>query len=125
MHANANTVNLFVEHTFDNNLIIRNQARYATYDKQYQNIYASGPVTGTSYAVSAYNNAQQRDNYYNQTDLIGIVNTGPIRHNVLLGVRTGPPGDRQHSLHRLLHRCWSECHQHQRLDLRRRASMCR
>ena len=89
VHANANTVNLFVEHTFDNNLIIRNQARYATYDKQYQNIFASGPVTGTSYAVSAYNNAQIRDNYYNQTDLIGIINTGPIRHNMLLGVELG------------------------------------
>lgn len=90
-HVDVNAVTAFAEHQFDNNMTLRNQFRFATYDKFYQNVYASSAVNaaGTSYTASAYNNAQKRDNLYNQTDLITRFTTGPIRHEVLTGIEVG------------------------------------
>ena len=90
LHANVNAVNAFVEHNFQNNLTLRNQFRFATYDKQYQNVYASGAVTNAgTVPLSAYNNSQKRDNFYNQTDLVGRVETGPFSHQLLGGMELG------------------------------------
>ncbi len=89
LHANVNAVNAFVEHNFQNNLTLRNQFRFATYDKQYQNVYASGAVNNGTVPLSAYNNAQRRDNFYNQTDLIGRVQTGSFSHQLLAGMELG------------------------------------
>ena len=88
-HANVNAVNLFAEHNFENNLTLRNQFRFASYDKQYQNVYANGAVSGGTYSVGAYNNAQRRDNLSNQTDLIARLDTGPLRHDLLAGMELG------------------------------------
>ncbi len=89
-HANVNAVNAFVEHNFQNNLTLRNQFRYANYDKQYQNVYAGGAVTNAgTVPLSAYNNSQRRDNFYNQTDLVGRVETGPFSHQLLGGMELG------------------------------------
>jgi catecholate siderophore receptor len=86
-HANVNAVNFSGERTFENGLLLRNQFRFATYDKMYQNIFP-GAVnsTATSVAIQAYNNATRRDNYINQTDLIYSFNPGPIGHKVLGGM---------------------------------------
>lgn len=35
---------IFVDHTFDNGVNVKNQSVYANYDKYYQNAYAGGPV---------------------------------------------------------------------------------
>ena len=89
-HANVNAVNAFVEHNFENNLTLRNQFRFASYDKQYQNVYASGAVTAAgTVPLGAYNNSQKRDNFYNQTDLVGRVQTGPFSHQLLAGMELG------------------------------------
>jgi catecholate siderophore receptor len=46
------------------------------YDKFYQNIYANGVATAQdatgTVAISAYNNATQRDNIFNQTDFLQL-----------------------------------------------------
>ena len=71
-------------------LTIRNRTLIGAYDRFYQN-YVPGAVTAdkSKVALSAYNNATQRLNIFNQTDLIYTVNTGPIRHILLGGVEIG------------------------------------
>jgi catecholate siderophore receptor len=86
-------LNSLVEHTFDNQLTVRNRTRYASYDKFYQNIYAGGTaeVRGPTLEVpvAAYNNATQRDNIFNQTDFLYTLNTGPLKHELMAGVEYG------------------------------------
>ncbi|WON73447.1 TonB-dependent siderophore receptor [Nitrosospira sp. Is2] len=86
-------LNSLIEHAFDNGLTVRNRTRYANYDKFYQNIYAGGQavVQGPTLEVpiSAYNNATQRDNIFNQTDFLYTLNTGPLKHELLAGVEYG------------------------------------
>ncbi len=85
-HVNLNAVNVTGEHRFDNGVVLRNLFRYATYDKFYQNVF-SGAVNaaGTAVQLAAYNNATQRDNIINQTDVQFALDTGPIRHTFLAG----------------------------------------
>ncbi|MBV9960556.1 MAG: TonB-dependent siderophore receptor [Acidobacteria bacterium] len=69
---------------------LRNRTLFGDYDRFYQN-YVPGAVTAdkTRVALSAYNNATQRRNLFNQTDLIFSANTGSIRHTFLLGAEVG------------------------------------
>jgi catecholate siderophore receptor len=87
--ATNNVLNALVEHAFDGGLLLRNRTRYGEYDKFYQNIYASGPVAGGNVPLGAYNNATQRDNFFNQTDLVFDLETGPIKHKLLGGIELG------------------------------------
>jgi catecholate siderophore receptor len=92
-HTDVWALNSLIQHTFDNNLTFRNRTRYASYDKFYQNIYANGvaaaqDATGTV-AISAYNNATQRDNIFNQTDFLYSLNTWGVKHEFLAGVEYG------------------------------------
>lgn len=89
VHVNLNAVNLFAEHNFENGLTARNTFRFAHTDKFYQNIYANGAVSGSSFSLGAYNNQQTRSNYYNQTDLVGRLTTGPVEHQLLAGMELG------------------------------------
>ena len=85
-HVNLNAVNVSGEHRFDNGVVVRNLFRFASYDKFYQNVF-SGAVnaTGTAVSLAAYNNATQRDNIINQTDVQFSLDTGPVRHTLLVG----------------------------------------
>ena len=75
------------EHKFADNITLKNSTRYATYDKFYQNVYAGGAVTSAGMvAIDAYNNATQRDNFLNQTDVVFKFNTGSVGHTLLTGV---------------------------------------
>jgi len=66
---------------------LRNSTRYATYDKFYQNIFPGAVnATGTQVAISAYNNATQRENFFNQTDLNYELHTGAFKHTLLAGM---------------------------------------
>jgi len=69
---------------------IRNRTHFAGYDRFYQN-YVPGAVTADKslVALSAYDNATQRMNVFNQTDLSSIVYTGGIRHTLLGGAEAG------------------------------------
>jgi catecholate siderophore receptor len=75
-----------LEHRISGGITLRNRTRWATYDKFYQNSYPGAvSVEGTRVSLAAYNNATDRTNLLNQTDLIFDVRTGPVRHTFLAG----------------------------------------
>ena len=87
VHANVNALNLWAEHRFENGVVLRNHSRYAVYDKFYQNIFPGAVnAAGTAASLAAYNNSTKRENLFNQTDVLFSLNTGPIRHALLVGV---------------------------------------
>jgi catecholate siderophore receptor len=92
-HVDAWSLNSLIEHTFDNEIKVRNRTRYANYDKFYQNIYANGAATAEdatgTVAIAAYNNATQRENLFNQTDLLFKLNTWGVKHEFMTGVEYG------------------------------------
>ena len=71
-------------------LNIRNRTQFGGYDRMYQN-FVPGAVTANQaqVALSAYNNATQRLNIFNQTDLTYSLSTGRIRHTLLGGIEVG------------------------------------
>jgi catecholate siderophore receptor len=88
--ANVDAFNATINHDFDNGLSVRNNTRYAVYDKFYQNIYpAAVNATGTQVAINAYNNATQRKNFFNQTDFTYSLHTGSVKHTLLAGMEFG------------------------------------
>jgi catecholate siderophore receptor len=69
---------------------LRNRVMFGDYDKFYQN-YVPGAVTAdkSRVALTAYNNATQRRNIFNQTDLSFNAATGRVRHTILAGMEVG------------------------------------
>ena len=69
---------------------IRNRTLFGDYDRFYQN-YVPGVVTADkqSVSISAYNNATNRRNLFNQTDVTFQASTGTVRHTVLAGAEVG------------------------------------
>jgi len=63
---------------------------FGDYDRFYQN-YVPGATSadGTTFAMTAYNNATQRQNVFNQTDLITTAMTGSVKHTLLFGAEFG------------------------------------
>lgn len=79
-----------VEHRFSNGLTLRNRTRIADYDKFYQNVFPGAVnAAAQTVAISAYNNVTQRQNLFNQTDLIYKIRTGSIDHTLLAGLEFG------------------------------------
>jgi catecholate siderophore receptor len=89
--ATVHAVALGVDHRFGRAVSLKNRTRLASYDKFYQNVYASGPVTadGTTVPLAAYNNATDRANLFNQTDLSMQARTGAVRHTIVAGAELG------------------------------------
>jgi catecholate siderophore receptor len=109
--TNTDAGNLYISHEFSDAVTVRNRTRYADYDKFYQNIFPgtlnAATVTNTatatpapglpvgSYApgtivqIQAYNQATNRKNFINQTDLNAEFTTGGIEHTLLLGAEFG------------------------------------
>ena len=86
-HATVNALNIAAEHRFENGILLRNQFRYAVYDKMYQNIFPGAvSANGRTVAINAYNNATNRENLVNQTDVLLNLTTGPFEHRLLAGV---------------------------------------
>lgn len=82
--------NALIEHTFANELTIRNRTRYADYDKFYQNVFARGPVLNNGTVdLGAYRDETDRENLINQTDLLYTLKTGSIEHKLLAGMELG------------------------------------
>ncbi|MEK6333549.1 MAG: TonB-dependent siderophore receptor [Acidobacteriota bacterium] len=71
-------------------LSISNRTQVGDYDRDYQN-FVPGAVNATKaqVALSAYNNATQRRNLFNQFDLTYMMSTGRIKHTLLGGVEIG------------------------------------
>lgn len=89
--ADVNALSLSAHHRFGQRVDLKNRTRLASYDKFYQNVFASGAVStdGTTVPLAAYNNATERLNVFTQTDLTSQVTTGAIRHLLLYGVEFG------------------------------------
>ena len=103
--TDTDAVTLAVAHDFSRRVSLRSRIRYADYHKFYQNIFPGAVSTtaqtnpaglpagtyaaGTIVAISAYNNQQLRRNLFNQTDLNAELDTGPIKHRLLLGFELG------------------------------------
>jgi catecholate siderophore receptor len=85
--ATVNALNSRITHQFANGATLVNQTRYANYDKFYQNVYPSSAYNASSNKVSlgAYNNATDRTNLINQTDLTLSGNVLGFNHTLLVG----------------------------------------
>ncbi|TXI17882.1 MAG: TonB-dependent siderophore receptor [Nitrosomonas sp.] len=92
-HADVDVLafNSLIEHKFDSGFTLQNRTNYAQYDKFYQNVFAnSGLNLSTSQlTLGAYNNTTDRENVFNQTNLLYSLNTGPIAHTILAGIEVG------------------------------------
>ena len=79
-----------LEHDAGGGVTIRNRTRLASYDKFYSNSFAGAVnAAGTQVNLAAYNNATDRRNLFNQTDVTYGVATGPVRHTLLVGTEFG------------------------------------
>jgi catecholate siderophore receptor len=89
VRAHVDLASAAIEHQAGN-LIVRNRTLFGDYDRWYQN-FVPGAVTAdkSRVALTAYNNATQRRNLFNQTDLVFSVGTGAVRHTLLAGVEVG------------------------------------
>jgi len=78
-----------VDHSIGS-LSIRNRTHAGDYDRGYQN-YVPGAVSAdkSRVTITAYNNATQRRNLFNQTDLTWSARTGAMRHTFLAGAEFG------------------------------------
>jgi len=87
--ADVNIGSATVEHRF-NRFTLRNTTSLANYDRGYQN-FVPGAVTADKkqVALTAYNNATDRTNLFNQTDATMTAETGSWRHTVLAGAEFG------------------------------------
>ena len=79
-----------VERRLSDAIVLRNHTLVGNYDRFYQN-FVPGAVSPslTTVALSAYNNASNRTNVFNQTDLTAQVSTGAIQHTLLAGAELG------------------------------------
>ena len=88
--ATVNALNLRFEHEFGNGLQLTNHTRWGIYDKFYQNVFAGATSGGgANVAIEAYNQATDRNSFFNQTDLQFDFDTGPIAHDILVGLEFG------------------------------------
>ncbi len=89
VHANINVGTVTVEHEVGR-LTIRNRTSIGDYNRGYQN-FVPGVVSAdqTKVSLSAYNNATQRRNVFNQTDFTYAIATGRIHHTLLAGAEAG------------------------------------
>lgn len=90
VEATVDAFDATLDHAFSETLSVRNHLRWADYDKFYQNVYPSSVnATGTLVTLAAYSSATQRENLFNQTDLVWKLATGSIQHTVLAGAELG------------------------------------
>ena len=79
-----------LDHVAASGLTLRNQFRFTRYDKFYQNTLPGAvDPTGMQVTISAYNNAMERRNVFNQTDVVFDARTGGLQHTALLGAEVG------------------------------------
>lgn len=89
-HATVNLLASVVEHRFSDVVTLRNRVSYGVYDKFYQNVFPGAVnADATQVRISAYNNATDRQNLFNQTDLVLRPRTGTIAHTLLVGAELG------------------------------------
>jgi catecholate siderophore receptor len=79
-----------IEHITAGAVTIRNRSLFADYDKKYQNVFP-GAVNevGDEVSISGYNNATQRRNLLNETEISYRLVTGAISQTLLGGIGVG------------------------------------
>ena len=88
--ANVNLATIAVEHRFTDGLTFKNRTMLGKYDKFYQNIYANSFNAATGQvALAAYNNRNDRRNWFSQTDLVWENRLAGIDQTFLLGFELG------------------------------------
>src|SRR5262249_33432629 len=87
--SQVNLASVNIDHRFGG-VTLRNQTLVGNYDRFYQN-FVPGAVNAsrTLVALSAYNNASNRTNVFNQTDLTTRVRAGGLEHTLLVGGEVG------------------------------------
>ncbi|HET9316683.1 MAG TPA: TonB-dependent siderophore receptor, partial [Vicinamibacteria bacterium] len=86
----VNTASAEVEHRFEGHTTLRSRARFADYDKFYQNVFPGAVnAAGTTVSISGYNNGSQRQNLFVQNDLVLSRKTGSVGHTLLAGFELG------------------------------------
>jgi catecholate siderophore receptor len=79
-----------LEHDIGGGWQLKNTLRATHYDKFYQNVYPGSAVNAAgNLTLAAYNNANQRTNIFNQTDLTKKFVVGGLEHTVLFGAEVG------------------------------------
>jgi catecholate siderophore receptor len=87
--ADVNIGSVGVEHQF-HGLMLRNRTQVAGYSRSYQN-FVPGAVSSDAMraTLTAYNNATDRTNVFNQTDVTIAAHTGEVAHTLLAGAEFG------------------------------------
>jgi catecholate siderophore receptor len=86
----VNMLSSHLEHTFQDGVTLRNRLAYADYDKFYENLVPGAvDAARTLVALTGYNSATDRQNLFNQTDLILTRRTGRLRHTIVTGLEIG------------------------------------
>jgi catecholate siderophore receptor len=89
-NVRVNGASASAAHTTSGGLNLNNQTRFTSYDKVYQNVFPGAVSSnGIDVTLSAYRNAHQRENLFNQTDLTYAARTGSFGHTLLLGAEIG------------------------------------
>ena len=89
-HADVNLGSAVVERQVGARLNIRNSTLFGAYDKFYRNVFPGAVnATATLVNLSGYDNATQRNNIFNQTDVTYVAPTGPLQHTLLWGAEFG------------------------------------
>jgi len=91
-HARSTVDSLYsiLDHDLGGGLALRNTFRATVYDKFYQNVFPGGAVNAAgTMAINAYNNANDRTNVFNQTDLTAKLRAGGMEHTLLAGLELG------------------------------------
>lgn len=89
-HVDVNLGSAIVERQFGTRINLRNSTLFGAYDKFYQNVFPGAVnATSTLVSLSGYNTATQRNNVFNQTDVVVLASTGSIRHTLLVGAEFG------------------------------------
>lgn len=86
----VNALSSSVEHKVGERLTVRNRLLFADYDKFYQNL-VPGAVSAdaATAALTGYNSGTQRQNLFNQTDVVVSQRTGGIEHTFVTGIEVG------------------------------------
>jgi len=88
--ANVNIGTFSVEHELADGLTLKNHTQFADYDKFYQNIYPGSYSSATGLVtLGAYNNRNNRQNLFSQTDLVWETRIGGIDQTLLFGFEFG------------------------------------
>ena len=86
--ADVNMASALIEHNSGRGISIRSRTSVAAYDKHYQNVFP-GAVSSGMVSLSGYDNSTDRQNVFNQTDVLMTKKTGAIGHVIVSGIEAG------------------------------------